>query len=473
MSVFRIYPEKANTIASGPYRLFNSSQNAVTDLFYGGGVQSDFLLRNAISRFLVKFDLESLKEKFEKNIIMSGNVKEYRLKMTNSIPAERILEKNHEFDKLQREIAASFDLQAWQINKDWDEGRGYDLLYENYLVRQKGNLLITGYSNWESATLTTPWDEPGVYENPTASTNFFATQHFAIGNENIDMNITDIVNDWLSGGSENHGIGISFSREFELFSANTRWISSFFTHKTNTAFKPYIEVIYDQTVKDDRNQVTNNRPSKLFLYTFSGNTPVDYYSAGTVNILNSNNQVVISGLTPTQLERGVYYVDVFMENTSFGQQYKDVWQGVSFNPNYDTQDIVQKFTIQDNFYTGQMFQPAINDYVIDMYGLPEGGNVYIGQEIRVYCNLRAAYSTQPPKNNYVLKYRLYMNNQEEVVPWTEVNQAVINKKKLNYFTLDTSWLFHNQTYQIQFLIEEWGTARIYPKTIVFKILRPF
>ena len=66
-----------------------------------------------------------------------------------------------------------------------------------------------------------------------------------------------------------------------------------------------------------------------------------------------------------------------------------------------------------------------------------------------------------------------MNEQEEVIPWTEINQAVINKKKLNFFTLDTSWLLHNQTYQIQFQIEEWGTTRMYPKTLDFQVLRPF
>ncbi|MDG1949407.1 MAG: hypothetical protein P8J32_01130 [bacterium] len=473
MSVFRIYPIKGNTIASGAFSNYNSSQNAVTDLFYGGGVQTSVRLRNAFSRHLMYFDLTELNSKIATGEIMSGSVSSYRLRMTNSIPAERILEKNWEFDKLQRKISASFDLQVFPANKSWDEGRGYDLVQEDYLVKQKGNLLVTGYSNWNSATSTVDWDEPGVYTNPSASTTNYAEQHFAIGNEDLNMDITDIVTDWLSGGSTNYGLLLGYRRDYELLSSDTRSIASFFTHKTNTAFKPYLEVVYDQTIKDDRNQVTNNRPARLFLYTFSGNTPANYASASTVNILNSAGSAVHSGLVPTQLEKGVYYVDVFMSGTTRGEQYRDVWQGVSFNTTYDTQDITQYFSIQDNFYTGTQFQPAINDYVLDMYGLPEGGIVHIGQQIRVYCNLRAAYSTQPPKNNYNLKYRLYMNNQKETIGWTEVNQAVINKKKLNFFTLDTSWLLHNQTYQIQFQIEEWGTTRMYPKTLDFKILRPF
>lgn len=473
MSTYRIYPSKANTIASGPFVLYNSSQNAVTDLFYGGGVQTDLLLRNSISRHLMFFDLTELQRKFDSKEIMSGNVTSYRLKMTNAVPSERMLEKNWEFDKLQRQIAASFDLVAWPINMGWDEGRGYDLVQEDYLVKQKGNLQITGYSNWNSASSLSAWTQAGVYTNPTASTSAtYATQHFAIGNEDINMDVTNMVTDWLTGGTTNNGIGVSYARPFEETSANTRYISAFFTHKTNTAFKPYLEVTYNQTVNDDRMQVTNNRQSRLFLYTFSANTPTNYFSAGSVTIKNSAGATVHT-LTPTQLEKGVYYVDVFMSGATYGERYSDNWEGVTFTPGYDQQTITQYFSIQDNFYTGTMFKPAINDYVLDLYGLPEGGNVYIGQEIRVYASLRAAYSTQPPKNNYKVRYRLYLNNEKEIIPWTELNQAVVNKEKHDYLTLDTSWLLHNQTYQLQFQIEEWGTTRMYPKNYTFKVLRPF
>ena len=473
MSVYRIYPSKANTIASGPFVNYNSSQNAVADLFYGGGIQSSVYLQNSFSRHLMFFDLTELYRKFASKEIMSGNVTSYKLHMTQAVPTEKMLDKEYEFDKLQRKIAASYDLIAWPIDKAWDEGRGYDLVEENYLVKQKGNLQVTGFSNWVSSTSLETWNEPGVYENPSASTSgTYATQHFAIGNEDICMDVTNIVNDWLTGGSINHGIGISYSRPYELVSGDTRYISSFFTHKTNTAYKPYLEVVYDQTVKDDRMQVTNNRVSRLYLYTFSANTPTNYFSASTVTIKNSAGATVHT-LTPEQQEKGVYYVDVFMSGATYGERYSDNWEGVTFNPGFDQQTITQYFTIQDNFYTGNMFQPKINDYVLDLYGLPEGGNVYIGQEIRVFANLRAAYTTQPPKNNYKIRYRLYLNNEKEIIPWTEINQAVVKKEKINYLNLDTSWLLHNQTYQLQFQIEEWGTTRLYPQTYTFKILRPF
>ena len=66
-----------------------------------------------------------------------------------------------------------------------------------------------------------------------------------------------------------------------------------------------------------------------------------------------------------------------------------------------------------------------------------------------------------------------MNNQLEIIPWTEINQAIIDDCKTNYFDLDVSWLLHNQTYQLSFKINEMGTSRVMPEKINFKVLKPF
>lgn len=475
MGVFRIYPEKSNTIASGVYNNYNSGQNAVTDLWYGGGgTDTAPERRNSISRFIVKFDLAELSTKLSRKEINEDLVVSYRLRMTNAIPGDKILEPEFEYDVLDKVVAASYDLIAFPINKDWDEGRGYDMFQENYLVRQKGNLLLTGYSNWDSATMTNDWDEPGVFADPTGSTavTTYSEQHFDIGNEDINMDITNIVQDWLSGGSTNNGIGVAFRRDYELMSTDTRAIASFFTDKTNTAFKPYIEVVYDQSFKDDRLQVTNNRTSRLFLYTFSGNNAVNYFSAGTVEVRNtSTNAVVHSGLTPTQLETGVYYVDVLMSGATRGQQYKDVWQSVTFVPGIDQQNFEQFFTIKDNYYMNNV--PQVNDYSITAYGIGNNSILSIGETHKVFVDLRVNYSSRnQPSTAYDLKYRVVMNNQIEAIPWTSVNQAVINKCKTNYFVLETGWLLHNQSYRIEFRVDEYGTKRVLPDSLTFRVIRP-
>jgi hypothetical protein len=474
MGVFRIYPSKSNTMASGIYQIFNSGQNAVTDLWYGGGgTDTSPARRNSISRFIVKFDTDELASKLNSKEINGDLVVSYKLKMTNAVPGDRILEPEFEFDKLDKRISASFDLIAFPINKDWDEGRGYDLFQENYLVRQNGNPIITGYSNWNYATMVDSWDEPGVYTNPTAATavTSYSTQHFDIGDEDIDMDITSIVNDWLSGGSVNNGIGVAYRRDYELLSTDTRYVASFYTEKTNSAFKPYIEVTYNQSFKDDRLQVSNNRVSRLFLYTFSGNNAVNYFSAGTVDITTTSNVPVYTGLIPVQQENGVYYVDVHMSAATRGQQYKDVWNNVTFVPGVDQQDITQIFTIKDNYYTNNV--PQVNDYSISIYGIGNNSILSLGETHKVFVDLRVNYSSRnQPKTAYDLKYRIVMNNQDEVVPWTSVNQAIINKCATNYFVLETGWLLHNQSYKIEYRIDEFGTKRVMPDSTVFRVIRP-
>ncbi len=473
MSILRIYPAKNNLISSGIFGTYNAGQNAVADIFFGGGATDTAPdKRNSYSRFLIKFDLTEFQAKLATKDINQNRIVSIKLKLKNSIPRNAVLDTDFEFDRLSKAIATSYDLIAFPINKDWDEGRGYDLLAEHYAVRQFGNPQITGTSNWFSATTTTAWDAPGVYVNPSASTTFISSQHFDIGDEDMNMDISDIVYNWLSGGSANYGIGIAYRRDYELLSTTTRYISSFYTRHTNTAYKPYIEINYDQFIQDDRPYVTNNRPCKLFLYTFSGNNVGNYYSASTVNVLDSSGNIVHTGLTPTQLSKGVYYIDVFMSAATRGQKYRDVWSGVTFNPGYDVQNITQTFTIQDNFYT--TFIPQINQYSLTLYGISNDQILSIGETHRLYCDLAVNYSSmQRTTTPYLLQYRMVMNNQDEVIPWTNVNQAFFANSQKNYLDIETGWLLHNQTYKVQFRVMELGTVRVMDENIAFKVLRSF
>ena len=469
MSVFRIYANKCNTIASGPFVNFNSGQNPVSNIWFGGGISST----NTYSRFLMEFDLADLQSRLASLEINPSLITSYKLRMKNAIPNDSILGENLTLKDPYNNIASSFDLICFPINKAWDEGRGYELQQGLYLTRHGNNPSTTGYSNWNFATSTNAWDAPGVYINPTASTavTSYSSQHFDLGNEDICMDITSIVNDWLSGGSVNNGLGISYRRDIETTSAQSVYISSFYTKHTNTAFKPFIEVNYNQSFKDDRANITNNRICKLFLYTFSGNNPVNFFSCSTVNIQTHQGVNVYTGLTPTQVETGVYFVDVWMSAATRGTQFKDVWCGVTFNPGYDQQNFYQSFTVQDNFY--QTSSNGINNYSISTYGLDNDSILDTEEVIRVYADLRVNYSTNSPKSNYDLQYRLVMNNQEAVIPWTSMNQAILNKCLTNYFVLQTNWLLQNQTYQVQFRISEIGTIRTLPESINFKIRRSF
>ena len=463
MGRLRIYPDKNNTIASGYFENFNSAYNPGTILWYGGAG-----LRNSISKFLIHFDLEELKNKLNSKEINSDYISSYRLKMTNVVPDGELLESDFEFARLDKKIASSFDLIAFPINKEWDAGRGYDLMGQEYIKSTKGDTNLTGYSNWNQATSITSWDEPGIFINPTASTTNYSIQHFDVGDEDLDLDITNIVNDWLSGGSENYGLAISYTRDYELILEDTRYMSRFYTKHTNTAFKPYLEVVYDnQIIRDDRLRVANNRTSRLFLNLFSGNTTANYFSAGTVSIKNSANQDVITGLTPNQLTKGVYYVDVLMTGATKNQIYKDVWNDITFSPGIDKQSFEQKFHILGNYYTN--FPKEINQYVVELYGISNNQILKKGELIRIYAETRVEYSTKTPNEYYGLEYRLIHNEITEVIPWSAFNSIVIDGCTKEFIDLDTSWLLSNQNYKIELRVNELGTKRVLDETVYFRI----
>lgn len=467
---FRIYPTKSNTIASSRlFQIFNSSQNLYADLWYGGGtLQQNVYRDNSISRHLVMFDLTEFQNKLNSYEINPNYVSSYRLHMKNSTPKSALLEPEFDKNTLNKSIAASFDLIAFPVNKAWDEGRGVDLMENYYLIKQRGDLTLTGYSNWLSATTLTSWDAPGIFTNPTASTSNYGIQHFETGSEDLDINVTSMVRDWLSGGSTNNGMCIAYARPYELTSANTRYISSFYTHITNSAFKPYLEVEYNQVIKDDRNQVTNNRPSRLFLYLFSGNTPVNYSSAGTVTIKNAAGTNIYTGLVPTHHSKGIYYVDVWMSGATKGQKYKDVWNGVSFNSTYDQQDITQNFEIKDNYYTNNARD--VNDYVVTSYGIDNNAILQSGEIYRTYIDARINYSLNKPTTDFGLKFRLTMNNNIELINWTDANCAIINGISKSYIDIDSSWLLTNQNYEITLKITDLGITKILPERICFSVV---
>jgi len=470
MGILRIYPKKSNTIASGQlFKYFNSAQNPVTDLWYGGGIfVSGYVYReHTISRHLLQFDLSELQNKINTYEINPNSIVSYRLRMKNAIPSDKVLEPEFEHNILDKKVAQSFDLIAFMVNKSWDEGRGYDLTDNYYLARQRGDLKLTGYSNWLSATTITSWDEEGIYYNPTASTAYYSIQHFETGNEDINMDITDMVNAWLNNTKPNNGLAIAFSKPYEDISANTRFIASFFTQKTNSAFKPYIEVVYNQVIKDDRNQVSNNRPSRLYLYTFSGNTPVNYFSAGTVSIQTLNGSDVYTGLSPVHQGLGVYYVEVLMSAATKGQKFKDVWYDVTFDPNYDRTTIVQNFEVKNNFFSSNA--KDLNDYVITNYGI-DNNSIILPEEVRrIYIDARVNFSLNRPYVEYGLEYRLVMNDNIEMIPWTSVHSAVINSNYKSYIDIDASWLLTNQSYTIWFRVNDLGVKKTLPDPVRFRV----
>jgi hypothetical protein len=472
MSLTRIYSQKSNTIASGKeYESFNSGLNPATDLWYGRGNESNNLFQygiNSFAKYLIYFDLTDLENKISTGEILNSGAT-YRLKMKNCISYNESLQDFvNQALSLKTLVATSFDLICFPVNKFWDEGRGYDLENNLYTRASDGYIRVSGYSNFNYATKLTPWDEPGVFINPTASTPFYSMQHFDLGSEDLDMDITPIVNNWLSGGSENYGLCVSYARPYELMSTDTRYVASFFTEKTNTAYKPFIEVNTNQLIQDDRLQFSNQKPNRLFLFTYSENQPKNYFSADTVVIQDRFNNILTTA-TPQQMGLGAYYVDIYLPNVAPGNILSDIWSGVTFVPGYDKQNFVQNFSVKQNFYKNNA--KSTNNYSLKIYGLENNSIINYDGTVRIYIESSINFTNNVPYIPNGLEYNLFMNVKDEIIPWTKCNYTSIDGCLTYFFDLDTSWLLTSQNYTISFKINELGTKKVVEEKVEFRVLK--
>ena len=202
--VIRTYIDKNNTIVKNTET--NTGRNEIAELYYGGNPTA-----TQYSRHLLYFDVIDLQSKYNSGELGDLSNVKHVLKMTNTSSFDKDLLGQKATNGYQR--ASSFDLTLFRVNKEWDEGVGYD--YNKITSTDDDTITyIDGASNWLFATSSTNWDQEGVYSGaPTSIT--VTTQSFDNGNEDIDMDITDEVNSLITGGTTNYGYGLSFERGLE------------------------------------------------------------------------------------------------------------------------------------------------------------------------------------------------------------------------------------------------------------------
>lgn len=198
------------------------------------------------ARTLLQFNIAELSGKiFVDRSIPSGSVS-YYLRMFN-------------YDHGDAD-AESFDLNIFPLSRSWDEGKGVD----------DDEYRDLGYANWMSASSTTAWTVTG--SDYLTSGYGSASAHFDLGKEDLDVDITQIVNNWLTasigqaGGIPNNGLVVKLGDTEESNSQNY-FLKVFHGKETKYVDKiPYIEARWDDVVKDNRGNFAFGQTNKLFLY---------------------------------------------------------------------------------------------------------------------------------------------------------------------------------------------------------------
>ena len=471
MSVFRSYFSKNDTIIKD--NLSNNSQNPVTEISYG-------TFEKQVSRFIFDVDLTNLTNRIINGAINPNRIVKHVLHMTNTISyaPQYIGKKSY---SLGIDRASSFELEVFNVDEDWDEGSGYDFEYkiypEPYVDIIQPNLQIQAV-NWFDRKTELPWLSGGSYISGV--TEIVGAERFETGAENIEIDITDYVNQRLFGTGftgtsaytgASFGLGIKFAEIYEEIETEYRQAVAFHAKNTNTWYEPYIETIIDDEIKDDRNYFYLDKDNDLYLYVNIGGLQQNI-NVNTVTIHDHEDNVidVLSGESIINVSEGVYKVTLNIDSELYPDAvlFRDVW---SIDINGKESEHAEEFYLvkSNNYYSlNNSNDIEFDNYFFYFWGISEKEKLRASGLRKVKLTIKELY---PNQNNFIpldIEYRLFTTVGEkyeiDVVPFTSVNRTNAGYE----FNIDTSWLIP-QDYFLQIRLKN-GIYYENKQTIGFTIV---
>jgi|DEB0MinimDraft_3_1074331.scaffolds.fasta_scaffold19399_2 hypothetical protein len=338
-----------------------------------------------LSRILIKFPITDITaDRSAGKIPASGSVNFY-LKVYNA--------------ETSKTVPRNYALEVLPIAQDWQEGSGLDL--ENYSDLTRGNI----GSNWMSASNSSQWLRPdgeqiigGSYLTGASDPQF--KQTFASGLEDLEIDISPLVEHWIAGTKDNYGVGIMLSSSYEAYysasndegydpyytgsilnntggATTSYYTKRFFGRGTQYFFKkPIIEARWDSVTRDDRGDFyfsSSLAPgpdnlNTLYLYNYvrgkltnipaigsTGSIMVSLYSGSSDNSQPSEKLTLYNGATAVTggfVSTGIYSCSIAITGTlSDITTLYDVWfSGSGEDPS----------TNNTEFYTGSISAKAFS-----------------------------------------------------------------------------------------------------------------
>ncbi len=286
-----------------------------------------------------------------------------------------------------------------------------------------------------------------TYDARATNLSILTTQRFEIGNEDIEVDITDYVNGILFSGQPNNGICIAYSANTESLTAETKNVVTFFSKYTQTFFEPYLETLYDDRVIDENCCLKFDETSNFY---FISQAPVT--SINKFEIIDSNDEIIYSTTATTAFTRLNYsnyrtpfYID--------SDNYQD--QEIFYTKWYYTQNGKNK-VIEREF---NISRPDLNDdsliysteVFINVVGIKQNDIITKKAGLkRIIFKAKRLIQTKILKNIIGdIEFRIFVNqgkNQIDVIPFTKASK--VNDE---YFAeVDFSWFIsHDYTIEVR------------------------
>ena len=446
----KTYIKEISTISSKTK--YNTSQNPVCDLFFGEG----------FSRVILKINLEAIRGVCNDELNKDLSNLKHTLKMTNTsglqqIPTRHVISSGV---VLLKERASVFKLKLYKVPSNWVSGVGNDFSSDGFTLKDV-NLSSKGVT-WFNSDTNEPWTISGVVEDRLS---VIAEQTFTSGNEDIEFNITDDINTLLKGDDQFVSYAICFDEDVENSYEEMPQYVGFFTGKSNTFFKPYLESTANVIITDDRNHFYLDKVNRLYFYSIIGGkyTNLDETPTCTIDGVELNLDV-------KNPSKGVYYVELSLSSNDYEEDYMfyDEWDNIKYkgkNLKSVTLDFVTKPSQEYFNFTNTVENKR---YVPQVYGINHGQDVSNIEKLKLYVNPRVEYTTKQIDNITDMEYKLYVkegNKKITVIDYTPINRTSND----NFFVLRTMDLLPNN-YHIDIRISTFDEIILHENRFEFKVV---
>lgn len=367
MAIKRYYATKDNTITNAFKSNLtsrgvsgNMGQSDILEVFsIYGQVSSSTGLSSELSRIIIEFDTDSINTDRTNGVIPASGSVNFFLTMYDAEHTQT--------------TPKNYTLVVSAISQSWSEGLGLDM--ENYSDEDA--------SNWISASDGTPWVDIDGTELPGGSyktgsdalpLEYHFTQFFDTGFEDLEIDVSHLVEDWISGDLDNYGFGVRLTGSDEA-ATDSYYTKMFFARGSQFFHKrPVIEARWDSSKKDNRGDFylssslvpASDNLMNLYLYNVvrgqltdipavgTGDIEVSIYSGTTAPtgdklFLPVGGGVVETGdvnITASHVETGIYSCSFAYVSSSITSIF-DVWHSGGIEYHTGTAVTVQTFDSQD------------------------------------------------------------------------------------------------------------------------------
>ena len=421
-----------------------------------------------LSRILVQFPINDIITDRTNALIPASGSISWFLKLYNA--------------KHGQTLPKDYTMTVSAVSSSWNEGYGLDM--EEYSD--------IGYANWNTASSsssgTSSWTSAGgdYHTSPTAS--YF----FSNGTEDLIVDVSHIVEQWITGSKSNYGFGIKLSSSHEQ-AAQSFYTKKFFARGTEFFFKkPTLEARWNSVRRDNRGYFfassslasAADNLNTIYLYNVvrgqlknipaigTGSIYVKVYtdSSGSTTITPTPNNPVTGGWVST----GIYSAS-FALNTTASEVF-DRW----FNSTLTTCFHTGAIDIYD--LDSQDYNPT-NKYVVSCTNLK---SIYYPEEqarFRFFTRKKdwsptiytVATSFIPSEIIESASYKLIrVTDNLEVIPYgtgSLLHTGLSYDVSGSYFDLDMNLLETDYSYQIKLSFYDGATNswKEQPETFKFRV----